>query len=223
METLLKNPITVWLRWLAKLLFLKVKYAGKNLHIEYLAEINASTFSNYNTIRKHARLRDAHLGAYSYIGRESQVYHAWIGNFTCIAPEVLIGLGEHPSKDFVSSHPMFYSTIGQSNPVIVEKNLFDEFPQTIIDNDVWIGTRAVLKTGVSIGNGAVIAAGAVVVKDVEPYSIVGGVPAKHIRYRFTPELINILQKSEWWNKDLDWLRAHKYIFKNIGLFVGNSK
>jgi len=132
----------------------------------------------------------------------------------------LIGLGEHPSKDFVSTHPMFYSTIGQSNPVIVEKSLFDEFPTTVIGNDVWIGARAVLKTGVKIGDGAIVAAGAIVVNDVEPYSIVGGVPAKHIRYRFSQEQIGTLLESRWWEKDLEWLKANKHLFARIDDFVG---
>jgi len=71
-----------------------------------------------------------------------------------------------------------------------------------IGHDVWIGANAVIMRGVKIGNGAVIAAGAIVNKDVEPYSIVGGVPARHLKYRFDKETIERLLKSEWWNLDI---------------------
>jgi acetyltransferase-like isoleucine patch superfamily enzyme len=91
-------------------------------------------------------------------------------------------------------------------------------PTTHIGNDVWIGARAVLRTGVRIGDGAIIAAGAVVVKDVEPFSIVGGVPAKHIRYRFSAEEMERVRKSEWWNRDFAWLREHKDAMTDISRF-----
>lgn len=217
MEVLFKNPLTVWLRWLFKWTIYKLKYAGKNLRMEYLCEINNCDFSNFNTVYKNSRVRDCHFGSYSYVGRESQVYSANVGSFTSIGPQVLIGLGEHPSKNFISTHPMFYSTLGQSNPVIVEKNLYDEFPQTAIGHDVWVGARSMIKSGISVGNGAIIAAGSVVVKDVEPYSIVGGVPAKHIRYRFNEEQITFLLDSRWWENDLSWLKQNKDHFMDIGL------
>lgn len=222
-ELIFKNPLTVWLRWLMKAFIILFKYNGKNIRIEYLAEISAVEFSSWNTIRKYARLRDVSLGKCSYVGRESQVYHARIGAFTCIGPDVIIGPGEHPSRDFVSSHPIFYSTQGQSNPVLVDKNLFDEFPITHIGNDVWIGARAVLKTGVRIGDGAIIAAGSVVTQDVEPFAIVGGVPAKHIRYRFEPDQIKQIQASEWWTRDLNWIRQHADSFTDIQKFTSAGK
>lgn len=215
MEIVVKNPITVWLRWVLKWFVYKSKYAGKNLRMEYLSEITHTEFSNYNTVYKYARVRDAKFGSYSYVGRESQVYSATVGNFTSIGPQVLIGLGEHPSQKFVSTHPMFYSMRGQSNPVIVDKELFDEFPITEIGNDVWIGARAVVKTGVKIGDGAIVAAGSVVTKDVEPYAIVGGVPAKLIRYRFDDETIEQLIQSKWWEKDIVWLKKNKEAFLDI--------
>jgi acetyltransferase-like isoleucine patch superfamily enzyme len=218
MEILFKNPITLWLRWLLQWTSYKMRFSGKHLRMEYLTEVSKCTFSEYNTLYKYSRLRDVTMGRFSYVGRETQVYHARIGSFTSIGPQVLIGLGEHPADGFVSTHPMFYSDRGQSNPVIVDKPLFDEMPTTEIGNDVWIGARAVLRTGVKIGDGAIVAAGAVVVKDVEPFSIVGGVPAKHIRYRFSHEEIERIRESNWWNKDLAWLKQHRDSMTHISRF-----
>ena len=218
MEILFKNPITLWLRWLLQWMNYKMRFTGKHLRMEYLTEVRQCTFSEYNTLYKYSRLRAVTMGRFSYVGRETQVYHARIGSFTSIGPQVLIGLGEHPADGFVSTHPMFYSDRGQSNPVIVDKPLFDEMPITEIGNDVWIGARAVLRTGVKIGDGAIIAAGAVVVKDVEPFSIVGGVPAKHIRHRFSPEEIERIRESNWWNKDLEWLKQHRDSMTHISRF-----
>lgn len=219
MEVIFKNPITLWLRWLLQYTVYKFRFRGKNLRMEYLTEVSQCTFSEYNTLYKYSRLRDVTMGRFSYVGRETQAYHARIGSFTSIGPQVLIGLGEHPADGFVSTHPMFYSDRSQSNPVIVEKPLFDEMPITTIGNDVWIGARAILRTGVTVGDGAIIAAGAVVVKDVEPFSIVGGVPAKHIRYRFSPEEIERIQNSRWWTKDLQWLKEHREAMTHISRFA----
>ena len=77
-----------------------------------------------------------------------------------------------------------------------------------IGNDVWIGSHVLILDGVSVGDGAIIATGAVVTKDIEPYSIYGGVPARLIRYRFSQERINYLLNFSWWNKDEDWLFNH---------------
>lgn len=104
----------------------------------------------------------------------------------------------------------------------VDKELFEEKKQrVIIGNDVWIGDSVILMDGVKIGNGAVIAAGAVVTKDVEPYSVVGGVLAKVIRYRFqNDETINELQKIEWWNEPILWIQEHAALLQNIDLLLG---
>jgi acetyltransferase-like isoleucine patch superfamily enzyme len=213
-EFLFKNPLTLWLRWLWQWSKYTARHIGKHLTLEYMCEISATTFGQYNTVRKFARLRDVTMGDYSYVSRDTQVYHARIGKFCSIGPQVIIGPGEHPTY-YVSTHPMFYSTMAQSNPVIVEQNIFEEFPITHIGHDVWIGAKAILKTGITVGNGAIIAAGAVVAADVAPYSIVGGVPAKHIRYRFEPDEIAKLQGMNWWDKDLTWLKANKHNFTDI--------
>jgi acetyltransferase-like isoleucine patch superfamily enzyme len=210
----------MWLRWFFTKLFLEFKYRKQKLKLEYMVEITNCKFNQYNTIYKYSRLRDSEIGSYSYVARNCQVYNTAVGKFTCIGPNVMTGMGAHPSSGFVSSHPLFYSTLGQSSGlVIVEKNLFDEFPRTEIGNDVWIGNNAIIKYGIKIGDGAIIASGAVVTKDVEPYSIVGGVPAKLIKYRFSNEQIAFLLTFKWWDKDLEWLKSNKDFFQNIDQFT----
>ncbi len=86
-----------------------------------------------------------------------------------------------------------------------------------IGNDVWIGANVLILDGVTIGNGAIIAAGAVVTKDVPPYAVVGGVPAKIIKYRFNKEEIDFLEQLKWWEKDEKWLTEYGKYFNNVEL------
>lgn len=142
------------------------------------------------------------FGAYTYVGDGSLIGSCKIGRFCSIAPGVKIALGEHPMTN-ISTHPLFFaSKNGFQVPdgIGEPRNLGEKrYSIAVIGNDVWIGANVVICRGVTIGNGAVIAAGAVVTSDVEPYSIVGGLPAKHLKYRFDSDTINKLQESEWWN------------------------
>lgn len=220
METLLINPFTIWLRWIFKKLFYIAKNRGKHLKIEYLVEINNCSFGLYNTIYKHSRIKNSSFGDFTYVARNSLIQYSKIGKFCCIGPNVSLGLGLHPSDTFVSSHPLFYSTKKQAGGLsIVDNDLFDEYLETKVGHDVWIGANAIIKPGITIGDGAIIASGAVVTKDIEPYSIVGGVPAKHIKYRFSTEQITFLKRLNWWDKDLQWLIANKDLFTNINLMT----
>jgi acetyltransferase-like isoleucine patch superfamily enzyme len=128
-------------------------------------------------------------------------------------------LGIHPSRDFVSTHPIFFSTKKQVGITFADKDYFQEEKGIKIGNDVWIGANVIILDGVTIGDGAIIGAGAVVTKDVPPYSIYGGVPAKLIRYRFEQKTIDFLVKFKWWNKDEEWLKTNFQDFHNIDTFL----
>jgi acetyltransferase-like isoleucine patch superfamily enzyme len=134
-------------------------------------------------------------------------------------------VGQHPTRKFVSIHPMFYSTQQTIRKTFVSKNLFDEFRHTEngysveIGNDVWIGDGVSIMEGVSIADGTIVAANANVVKDTEPYALVGGNPAKTIRFRFGYKEIELLMKLKWWNKDNDWIDKHAKYFNDIENFI----
>jgi len=164
-------------------------------------------FSAHNRIYRRANLRSTSLGRMTYVAEASRIGFADIGAFSSIGPNVLLGgLGCHP-VDRLSTHPAFYSSRLQAGDTFSENDLFEELPRVTVGSDVWIGAGSIVLDGVKIGNGAIIAAGAVVTKDVPPYAIVGGVPARLIRYRFDQETINALLEWRWWDLDNNQLQG----------------
>jgi len=159
-----------------------------------------TTIGKGSHIFSGALLIHSHIGSYTYC-KNTLVQNATIGNYCSIAIDVIIGLGNHPTDKF-STSPIFYRRINSLKIKILDKDLdFDEYKPIIIGSDVWIGARAIIMDGVNIGHGAIIAAGAIVTKDVPAYAIVGGVPAKIIKYRFSKKTIAKLLQSKWWEKD----------------------
>ena len=153
-------------------------------------------------------VNNSRLENYSYVGRNSLVQYAQIGKFCSIANEVCIGLGNHPMDNF-STFPLFYKKNNTLKIQLIDKDLeFQEYKNIKIGNDVWIGARAIIMDGITIGDGAVIAANSVVTKDVPGYGVVGGVPAKFIKYRFDEKKRLKLAESRWWEWEIELIREN---------------
>lgn len=149
---------------------------------------------------------ECNVGRYLFLNIGSIVYpHVSIGRFCSFARGCEIGVANHPTS-FLSSHSFQYHTAQFPNDPVYKNDVkrvsWRGHPPTHIGNDVWIGAQCIIKAGVKIGDGAVIAANSVVVKDVPPYAIVGGTPAKIIKMRFDEEKVQLLLSLKWWELDL---------------------
>lgn len=166
-----------------------------NVHVETPVAMRLGTQKGY-----------LKLGAYSFCTGPTTFDRVIMGRFCSVAPNVIIGLNEHPI-DFLSTHPIAYGRghAFAGDPYFAamkQIRKFGEPDNTVIGNDVWIGEGAFIRRGVTIGDGAIVAARAVVLKDVEPYHIVAGVPAKTKRLRFPEPLVEKLKEARWWDLDL---------------------
>jgi acetyltransferase-like isoleucine patch superfamily enzyme len=213
-----KNPLTIYLKKVITSLVYKIKYINKNLFIEHPSIIRHSTFGNYVKIYNNTIVNSS-IDSYSYLGNNTQVLNARIGKFCSVGADCKIGMSNHPVHGFVSTHPIFYSKKAQVGITFSDKDYFEEDTHVLIGNDVWIGMNVLIIGNVAIGDGAVIAAGSVVTKNIEPYSIVGGVPAKHIKYRFSENDILQLQEDKWWLRSHEDLQHNFLLFHNIDNYV----
>ncbi len=192
-------------------LILMLKFKGFKASILSFSDKRCQFDSNVS-IHGKTKLINVKVGRYSYFAGGC-ISNTVIGSFTSIGPNVVIGgLGKHPI-DWMSTHPVFYSTLGQVSNSFSKENHFQEFENVEIGNDVWIGANVLILDGVKISDGAIVAAGSVVIKDVMPYEIVGGVPAKNIRYRFDSSTISEFMHLKWWEFDDQNLSSNAAIFR----------
>lgn len=174
-------------------------------------------FGRYVTVYRDAVLARSAVGDYSYIGGGSTLKHCRLGRFCSVGKGVQIGLGLHPTH-MISTYPGFYSGTASGAKQFAAHPAFVDSQPVTIGNDVWIGNNALIVDGIEIGDGAVIAAGAVVTRSVPPYAIVGGVPAKTIRMRFSEEEVQLLMDFRWWDRDEAFLKEHGGLFSEADRF-----
>lgn len=165
--------------------------------------VRGSSLGRGSKVEAGSSFINSTMGRYSFCGYDCDIVETDIGNFCSIANYVAMGGGRHP-VEWVGTSPAFY----EGRDSIAKK--FSAFPRAvperiIIGSDVWIGYRAIIIQGVKIGHGAVVGAGSVVTREVAPYSIVAGTPARHIRYRFDEKQCADLLASRWWDRDDDVL------------------
>ena len=166
-------------------------------------------FEGKNRLNVNAQVSKSHIGLGTYISGNSKLRNVQIGRFCSIGQNVETGFGIHPIH-YLSTHPAFYSTQKQAGFSFVQEQLFAEHKFVdihkkyfvSIGNDVWIGNNVKIMDGIEIGDGAIIGLGSIVTKDVKPYSIVGGIPAKMIRMRFDDKSIKKIIELQWWNTDI---------------------
>lgn len=169
--------------------------------------IDTSSIIHSNVhLLENSIINNSEINSYTYLGKNCLVQNTKMGKFCSIANNVLIGLGKHPI-DLFSTSTLFYRKNNTFNIDLITSNFdFQEYADISIGNDVWIGTSAIIMDGVSIGHGVIVAAGSVVTKDLPPYAIVAGVPARIIRYRFSDAKKEELIEQEWWNWDVEKIK-----------------
>lgn len=168
---------------------------------------------------RFVKVRKSTIGRYTYVANNTYVECADIGQFCSIADNCRIGMGSH-SISLLSTSPIFSEARNGVKEQWIETDLpTTKRKRTVIGNDVWIGSHVLINSNVNVGDGAVIGAGAVVVKDVPPYAIVGGVPAKVIRYRFSEDVINELMQLKWWDMSEDILKKNIIFFQKDNIEV----
>lgn len=186
-------------------------------HIALFCVLQEAEVDKTAAICSGVRFYRGKIGKYSYIGNNSFVSDTDIGSFTSISTDCYIGGTSHPT-DWVSTSPVFHKWEN-----IMKKNFarheFEIFKRTTIGNDVWIGNRVMIKAGVKIADGAVVGMGSIVTKDIGPYEIWAGNPARLIRKRFDDETIDALEKMKWWNWNDEKIESLSGVMTDVAKFI----
>ena len=181
--------------------------------LSFSSQIEYSTISRKARVWGHCKVFNSSMGDYSYLGANSRLIYTHVGKFCSIGGNCAIGMGSHSIKN-ISTSPIFTAKKNAVGISWSRENTFEEYKAIEIGNDVWIGQRVMIMGGVHIGDGAVIGAGAIVTKDIPPFAIAVGVPAKVIRYRFHQEHIDALLANPWWNYPDEKLRERIELFQD---------
>jgi len=172
------------------------------------AEVRDCIFGRFAVVGVRAVLAECDVGDYSYFSRGAEAIYTTVGKFTSIASNVRVNALGHP-MDRISQHNITYRPNEYFVGAKIDKGFrgLRQSQRVVIGHDVWVGHGAIILPGVSIGDGAVVAAGAVVTKNVEPFAIVAGVPARRIKWRFPKSVRIRIIALAWWDWEHDRLAA----------------
>lgn len=189
-------------------------YLGDHATIGDFSRVSNSSLAEYAAVQRFNMVYGSHIGRYSFTGRNTAIWYADIGSFCSISWNVSIGGANH-DYNRLTTHSFLYD--GKDFDILPEGETgYDRFTEPcIIENDVWIAANTCICRGITVGTGAVIAAGAVVTHDVEPYTIVAGVPARPLKKRFSDDVIRRLLACRWWELPADVMREHYALFNAI--------
>lgn len=196
------------------------KMLSKTPLVDPSAIVEQAELGRYTEIGPGAKLVETSLGDYSYVMERSDIIYSTIGKFSNIASGVRINPGNHP-MEWVSQHHFLYRLKQYGFAEQDNEPFFHwrRLQRVTIGHDTWIGHNAIILPGVTIGNGAVVAAGAVVTRDVKPYQVVAGVPAKPLRSRFPEGIWRVLEEMGWWHWDHETIKERLDNFYDIRLFI----
>jgi phosphonate metabolism protein (transferase hexapeptide repeat family) len=193
------------------------KNLGEAPDIHRTASVRDTTFGKYCEVGARTKVAESSFGDFSYVVNDSDIIYTTIGKFCSIAAHTRINPGNHPIERVAMNHFTYRSSaygLGDDDPAFFDWRR--EFRCTL-GHDVWIGHGAIVLPGLSIGNGAVVGAGAIVTKDVPAFAIVVGNPARLLRYRFPPELIIALEAIAWWDWSHDQLKSGMKDFRTLSI------
>ncbi|ERJ01126.1 MULTISPECIES: CatB-related O-acetyltransferase [Eubacteriales] len=191
-------------------LFPQYKRKGAiGVSVSYEVDLAETVLEDYVTVAHHSQIFKSQIGKRTSVGRYNKIRSARIGRYCSISWDVTIGAVPHDYQYLTTSALFTRKQYG-----FIDDDIFSDDELTVIGNDVWVGCGAIILSGVTIGDGAVIGAGAVVTKNVDPYEIVAGVPAKHIAYRFDEEIIERLQKLQWYEWSDEQIKERQILFTN---------
>ncbi len=181
---------------------------------------SACEFEGMSFLGAGTELSCCSIGRGTYFSGNARLWQTRIGRYCSLGLDLLNLMGRHPTTGFATTHPAFFSTQKQAGFTYADRACCDEVRYAdadrrhvcVIGHDVWLGGRVTLLDGVSIGSGAIVGAGAVVTKDLPPYSISVGVPARTVSWRFEPALIERLLAAAWWDREPAWLQRNQDAF-----------
>lgn len=180
------------------------------------ATAHNSSFGAYCEVGQGSRILNSHFDDYAYCDRYADIANTSVGKFSNIAAMTRIGPTDHPFTH-AAQHHFLYRSASYWDDIDDDEEFFAarQARRTVLGTDCWIGHGAIIKPDVTIGTGAIVAAGAVVTKDVPAFAIVGGVTASLIRYRFPPNIIDRLMEIRWWDWNHEKLRQRLPDFRKL--------